>query len=63
MKGPCNFTLVVVMAALAVAAVGSVMLLVGVNVLVLTETHSAPAVARLWIVPKIAVLGVGSLVG
>lgn len=39
------------------------MLLVAVNVLILVRTHSPPAVAALWIVPQLALLGSGSVVG
>lgn len=39
------------------------MLLVVVNILILTRTHSAPAVAALWIVPQIATLATGTQIG
>jgi hypothetical protein len=55
--------LAVVYAALAAAAVGQTMLLVALNVAILNRTHSAPAVAGLWVVPLLATMATGTLAG
>ncbi len=52
-----------VLAALAAAALGQAMQLVALNVLVLSRTHSAPAVAALWVVPQLALMATGPFVG
>jgi MFS family permease len=52
-----------VLAGSAAGALGETMLLVVVNVLMLIRTHSAPAVALLWVVPQVATLATGTLVG
>ncbi len=52
-----------VLASSAAMALGEFMLLVVVNVLILTRTHSAPAVAALWIVPQGATLATGTQIG
>ncbi len=58
-----RWALPVVLAGSAAGALGETMLLVAVNVLMLTRTHSAPAVALLWVVPQVATLATGTLVG
>lgn len=63
MTGSDRRAFAIVLTALAAAGLGQTMLLVGVNVLVLDRTHSAPAVALLWIVPQVALLAAGSFVG
>lgn len=57
-----RWALPVVLAGSAAGALGETMLLVAVNVLMLTRTHSAPAVALLWVV-QMATLETGTLVG
>lgn len=52
-----------VLAALGVASLGQMMQLVALNVLILDRTHSAPAVAALWIVPQVAIGATGTFVG
>jgi len=52
-----------VLAALGVASLGQMMQLVALNVLILDRTHSAPAVAILWIVPQAAIGATGTFVG
>lgn len=58
-----RWALWVVLAGSAAGALGETMLLVAVNVLMLVRTHSAPAVALLWVVPQVATLASGTLVG
>lgn len=58
-----GWALSIVLAASAVGALGEYMLLVVVNVLILNRTHSAPAVAVLWIIPQVAILATGTIIG
>lgn len=63
MSQPRIAGLPLVLAALAAAALGQAMQLVALNVLVLDRTHSAPAVAALWVVPQLALMATGPFVG
>lgn len=51
-----RWALPLVLTASAAGAIGQTTLLIVVNVLMLDRTHSAPAVAALWIVPQAALL-------